>query len=191
MEGNKAMSDKIYIFDTTLRDGEQSAGVSFSLKEKIKIAKQLERLGVDIIEAPRIPAAPDPLGFVFLRPALAHVKDQLGDVDLHGADIDTALAHGAIPYPLGRLEFIVHSQCGHAQEFPGVHAAEAGGRAPGRTGAAGETKVEVTPIRQEGHDLVFEYAFPDFSQSDFIRLHTILLNWPLLWQAPPCWDQGL
>ena len=45
------MSDKIYIFDTTLRDGEQSAGVSFSLKEKIKIAKQLERLGVDIIEA--------------------------------------------------------------------------------------------------------------------------------------------
>jgi 2-isopropylmalate synthase len=51
MEGNTAMSEKIYIFDTTLRDGEQSAGVSFSLKEKIKIAKQLERLGVDIIEA--------------------------------------------------------------------------------------------------------------------------------------------
>ena len=45
------MSDKIYIFDTTLRDGEQSAGVSFTPDEKLEIARQLERLGVDVIEA--------------------------------------------------------------------------------------------------------------------------------------------
>lgn len=41
----------IKIFDTTLRDGEQSPGVSLNTKEKIEIAKQLARLGVDIIEA--------------------------------------------------------------------------------------------------------------------------------------------
>jgi 2-isopropylmalate synthase len=45
------MAEKIYIFDTTLRDGEQSAGVAFTPPEKLEIAKQLERLGVDIIEA--------------------------------------------------------------------------------------------------------------------------------------------
>jgi 2-isopropylmalate synthase len=43
--------DKIYIFDTTLRDGEQSPGASLNIKEKIEVAKQLERLNVDIIEA--------------------------------------------------------------------------------------------------------------------------------------------
>jgi len=45
------MEDRIVIFDTTLRDGEQSPGCSMNVKEKIKIAKQLERLKVDVIEA--------------------------------------------------------------------------------------------------------------------------------------------
>ncbi|MBM7587840.1 2-isopropylmalate synthase [Bacillus pakistanensis] len=42
---------KIDVFDTTLRDGEQSAGVNLNTLEKVEVAKQLERLGVDIIEA--------------------------------------------------------------------------------------------------------------------------------------------
>lgn len=45
------MSNRIYIFDTTLRDGEQSPGVSLNTQEKIEIAQQLCKLGVDIIEA--------------------------------------------------------------------------------------------------------------------------------------------
>ncbi|MFZ5969300.1 MAG: 2-isopropylmalate synthase [Bacillota bacterium] len=43
--------DNIFIFDTTLRDGEQSPGVSLNVNEKVAIAKQLARLGVDCIEA--------------------------------------------------------------------------------------------------------------------------------------------
>ena len=42
---------KIDIFDTTLRDGEQAAGINLNTAEKIEIARQLERLGVTIIEA--------------------------------------------------------------------------------------------------------------------------------------------
>jgi 2-isopropylmalate synthase len=42
---------KINLFDTTLRDGEQSPGVNLNVKEKLEIAKQLERLGMDVIEA--------------------------------------------------------------------------------------------------------------------------------------------
>lgn len=45
------MGKRVYIFDTTLRDGEQSPGVSLNAKEKLEIAHQLARMGVDIIEA--------------------------------------------------------------------------------------------------------------------------------------------
>ena len=45
------MTRKIKIFDTTLRDGEQTPRVNLNSQEKLRIAKQLESLGVDIIEA--------------------------------------------------------------------------------------------------------------------------------------------
>ena len=45
------MSERLYIFDTTLRDGEQVPGCQLNTVEKIQVAKQLERLGVDVIEA--------------------------------------------------------------------------------------------------------------------------------------------
>src|SRR5690349_10987999 len=45
------MSDQVRIFDTTLRDGEQSPGISLDVTEKLEIAEQLARLGVDVIEA--------------------------------------------------------------------------------------------------------------------------------------------
>src|SRR3982074_739842 len=45
------MTDRLIIFDTTLRDGEQSPGISLDVAEKLEIAEQLARLGVDVIEA--------------------------------------------------------------------------------------------------------------------------------------------
>jgi len=54
--GNDAASgrdaaSRVLIFDTTLRDGEQSPGISLNRQEKLEIAHQLGRLGVDVIEA--------------------------------------------------------------------------------------------------------------------------------------------
>src|ERR1700727_724618 len=43
--------NRVLIFDTTLRDGEQSPGISLNASEKLEIAQQLARLGVDVIEA--------------------------------------------------------------------------------------------------------------------------------------------
>ena len=52
------MTDRLIIFDTTLRDGEQSPGASMTKDEKIRIARQLERLRVDVIEAGFAAASP-------------------------------------------------------------------------------------------------------------------------------------
>src|SRR6266478_1632978 len=54
-EGNGGWSvmtgERVIIFDTTLRDGEQSPGCSMDLKEKVRLAEKLQALGVDVIEA--------------------------------------------------------------------------------------------------------------------------------------------
>src|SRR5215470_14084987 len=52
-EETRAMGDPavVYIFDTTLRDGEQSPGATMTLEEKLQIATLLDEMGVDIIEA--------------------------------------------------------------------------------------------------------------------------------------------
>ncbi|MGD1930015.1 MAG: 2-isopropylmalate synthase [Leptolyngbyaceae cyanobacterium] len=69
---NPSQPDRILIFDTTLRDGEQSPGATLNVDEKLKIARQLARLGVDIIEA----------GFPFASPgdftAVQQIAEQVG-----------------------------------------------------------------------------------------------------------------
>ncbi len=71
-EASTQSEDRILIFDTTLRDGEQSPGASLNLEEKLTIARQLARLNVDIIEA----------GFPFASPgdfeAVQKIADTVG-----------------------------------------------------------------------------------------------------------------
>jgi len=69
------VADRIYIFDTTLRDGEQSPGISLGVREKLEIAEQLQRLGVDIIEA-GFPAASQG-DFEAVRQIAGRVKDSV------------------------------------------------------------------------------------------------------------------
>ncbi len=72
---NHPTPDRILIFDTTLRDGEQSPGATLNVDEKLTIARQLARLGVDIIEA----------GFPFASPgdfeAVQKIAEQVGTED--------------------------------------------------------------------------------------------------------------
>jgi len=69
------MTRMIKIFDTTLRDGEQSPGCSMNLKEKIEMAKQLERMKVDIIEAGF--AASSPGDFASVKTIADTIKDSV------------------------------------------------------------------------------------------------------------------
>jgi 2-isopropylmalate synthase len=69
------MSDKLIIFDTTLRDGEQSPGASMTREEKLRIARQLERLRVDIIEAGF--AASSNGDFEAVRSIAGHIKESI------------------------------------------------------------------------------------------------------------------
>jgi 2-isopropylmalate synthase len=83
-------ADRVHIFDTTLRDGEQSPGISLNTAEKVEIAQQLARLGVDVIEA----------GFPITSPgdfeAVEAISRQVegpvicGLARTHKADIDAA-----------------------------------------------------------------------------------------------------
>lgn len=72
LNGGVLMSDRIKIFDTTLRDGEQTPGVNLNVFEKLEIARQLAKLGVDVIEAGFAIASPG--DFEAVRAVASEIK---------------------------------------------------------------------------------------------------------------------
>src|SRR3954464_14213054 len=82
--------DRVLIFDTTLRDGEQSPGISLNTGEKLEIAQQLARLGVDVIEA-GFPIA-SPGDFQAVQAIAREVRGPViaGLARAHASDIDRA-----------------------------------------------------------------------------------------------------
>src|SRR5512139_1438312 len=84
------MADRVLVFDTTLRDGEQSPGASMTIDEKLMLARQLERLGVDVIEA-GFPIASDG-DFEAVRAVAREVRRPIicGLARTNDADVDRA-----------------------------------------------------------------------------------------------------
>jgi 2-isopropylmalate synthase len=82
--------DRVLIFDTTLRDGEQSPGISLNTAEKLEIAHQLTRLGVDIIEAGFPIASPGDFEAVQAIAREVHGPVIAGLARAHAADVDRA-----------------------------------------------------------------------------------------------------
>ena len=85
------MPTRILIFDTTLRDGEQSPGYSMNTREKLELARQLARLRVDVIEAGFPIASPD--DFEAVRVVAQHIRDGITIAGLcrtRDQDIDRA-----------------------------------------------------------------------------------------------------
>src|SRR5215216_4365016 len=82
--------NRVLIFDTTLRDGEQSPGISLNVQEKLEIAQQLARLGVDVIEAGFPITSPGDFAAVEAIARDVHGPVVCGLARTHKADIDAA-----------------------------------------------------------------------------------------------------
>ncbi len=109
------MTDQLIIFDTTLRDGEQSPGASMTREEKIRIARQLEKMRVDVIEA-GFPAA-SPGDFEAVRAVAATIRDSTvcGLARAQFADIERA-GEAIKPAARGRIHTFIATSAIHMEK---------------------------------------------------------------------------
>ena len=108
------MTDKLIIFDTTLRDGEQSPGAAMTRDMKIRIARQLEKLGVDIIEAGF--AAASPGDFAAVKAIAEIVKNSTVCSLARAIESDVRRAGEAIrPARSGRIHTFIATSSIHMQ----------------------------------------------------------------------------
>lgn len=109
------MADKLVIFDTTLRDGEQSPGASMTRDEKLRIARQLERLKVDVIEAGF--AASSNGDFECIKAIAEVIKDSTVCSLARASDRDIARAAEALkPANSGRLHLFLATSPLHMEK---------------------------------------------------------------------------
>src|SRR5512144_1601613 len=87
---DKTDANRVHIFDTTLRAGEQSPGISLNTAEKVEIAQQLARLGVDVIEAGFPITSPGDFEAVEKISRVVEGPVVCGLARTHKADIDAA-----------------------------------------------------------------------------------------------------
>ncbi len=110
-----ADSNKLIIFDTTLRDGEQSPGASMTREEKIRIARQLERLKVDVIEAGF--AASSPGDFEAIKSIAGIIKESIVCSLSRANDRDIARAAEALaPAPRKRIHTFIATSPLHMEK---------------------------------------------------------------------------
>jgi 2-isopropylmalate synthase len=125
------MTDKLIIFDTTLRDGEQSPGASMTRDEKLRIARQLERLRVDVIEAGF--AASSNGDFEAVRPSPTPSRTATVCSLARANDRDIARAAEALKGAArARIHTFIATSAAHGEEAahdarPGARAGQAGG----------------------------------------------------------------
>ena len=109
------MQEHLIVFDTTLRDGEQSPGASMTREEKVRIAKQLEKMRVDVIEA-GFPAA-SPGDFEAVRAVASVIKDSTVCALARAQVGDIARAADAIkPALSGRIHTFIATSPIHMQK---------------------------------------------------------------------------
>jgi len=109
------MSDQLLVFDTTLRDGEQSPGASMTCEEKVRIAKALERLRVDVIEAGFPIASPDDFKAVKAVAEAITESRVCGLARALTKDIDRA-AEALKPAKAGRIHTFIATSPIHMRE---------------------------------------------------------------------------
>ena len=109
------MQDRLIIFDTTLRDGEQSPGASMTSDEKMRIARRLERMRVDVIEA-GFPAA-SPGDFSAVQSISKQITESTICALARANEKDVSLAIDAItPAQRGRVHTFIATSPIHMQD---------------------------------------------------------------------------
>ncbi|WP_019989380.1 2-isopropylmalate synthase [Rudanella lutea] len=116
------MSQRIFIFDTTLRDGEQVPGCQLTTEEKVVVAKELERLGVDIIEAGFPISSPgdfrsvEEIAKAVTRPTVCALSRAVkGDIDAAGQALKHA-RQGRIHTGIGASDIHIRNKFGSTRE---------------------------------------------------------------------------